>query len=200
MYNPRFAVWAVGGGAVDQRRISLARDALFHLCMALAKIDYDYLCEYPDQPMLYGAGLKYFDDSHEVCSQDECHLQEDDWADIFTCRQNGYLDCEDAVSWRIAELWRRGINALPLPMLEDTKGGQLWHMLVLWPDGRIEDPSAILGMRTNKDYDMENAKIPQIVVARSLPSQIPASPYAQPRALPPIRQLPPYLRHMRKAA
>jgi hypothetical protein len=31
-------------------------------------------------------------------------------------------------------------------------------MLVIWPNGDIEDPSAILGMRTNKNYDAYNAK------------------------------------------
>lgn len=159
MYKPRFSVWAVGGGVVDRRRVSLARDALFHLCMALAKIDYDYLAAFPSTPMLYGSGLKYHDDSHEECWQNVCKIQEDDWADIYSCLKNGYLDCEDAVAWRCAELWRRGIKALPFPVLESEIKGQLWHMLVIWPDGRIEDPSAILGMRTNKNYDLDNSKL-----------------------------------------
>jgi hypothetical protein len=40
-----------------------------------------------------------------------------------------------------------GIEALPIPRLQDVSGNQqLWHIQVLWPDGSIEDPSAILGM------------------------------------------------------
>lgn len=183
MYKPRFSIWAVGGGVVDRRRVILARDALFHLCMALAKIDYDYLGEFPGTPMLYGSGLRYHDDSHEECWQNVCKTQEDDWADIYSCLKNGYLDCEDAVAWRCAELWKRGIRALPFPVLESEKKGQLWHMLVIWPDGRIEDPSAILGMPTNKNYDLENAKL-GLGQARIEPSKV--------REL--VRHLPPWLR------
>jgi hypothetical protein len=307
MYYPRYAIWAVGGSAKDKKRITLARDALFHLCMALAKIDYDYLREFPDTPLLYGAGVKYFDDSHLDCWKGTCRTQEDDWQDVHTCLEKKYGDCfpkgtlllrkdgnlvpieeiivgdeiwgrddwttveesvdkgilsvdeveltnysklrltgdhhmyvakceihqskycdcnledryvvkvrvqelkeldvlvapkvkpnqstasydfrttrntlsvfsvkrnidnvqcydiqtsdhyvylpehdvtvsncEDLCCWRVAELWHRGIQAMPFPRLERAEGGQLWHILVLWPDGREEDPSAILGMK-----------------------------------------------------
>jgi len=148
MYYPRYAIWAVGGSAKDKKRIMLARDALFHLCMALAKIDYDYIRAFPETPLLYGSGVKYFDDSHLDCWKGVCRTQEDDWQDVHTCIEKKYGDCEDLCCWRIAELWHRGIKAMPLPRLERSEGGQLWHILVLWPDGREEDPSAILGMKS----------------------------------------------------
>lgn len=76
--------------------------------------------------------------------------------DIKTDTGNFYLpesdvivhNCEDLATWRAAELQRQGIDAVAFwkeQILED--GQTLYHILVRWPNGTIEDPSRLLGMR-----------------------------------------------------
>jgi hypothetical protein len=146
-YLPQFELWAVG--RPDAASIRLARRALFHLCLALVKIDYDYLREFPTTPKLYNSGVIYKDDTHIECWKDVCQTKEDYWQDLPTTYQKGYGDCEDLACILVAELWMEGIHALPFPRLQDSaEGEQLWHIQVLLPDGMIEDPSAKLGMPT----------------------------------------------------
>ncbi len=58
-------------------------------------------------------------------------------------------NCEDLACWRAAELRvREGILAEPTFIWKlRPNGGYLYHILVRYPDGRIEDPSRTLGMR-----------------------------------------------------
>ena len=58
-------------------------------------------------------------------------------------------NCEDLACWRAAELRvRYGIAAEPTFIWKVRPGGgYLYHIQVLYPDGRIEDPSRRLGMR-----------------------------------------------------
>jgi len=144
-YLPQFELWAVG--RPDAASIKLARRALFHLCLALTKINYDFLREFPDTKKLYRSGVIYHDDTHVDCWKDVCRTEEDKWQDLPTTYQKGYGDCEDLACIRVAELWMDGIHALPFPRLQSTGDDeQLWHIQVLMPDGSVEDPSAKLGM------------------------------------------------------
>ncbi|NIP95456.1 MAG: hypothetical protein GWO24_19240 [Akkermansiaceae bacterium] len=52
-------------------------------------------------------------------------------------------DCEDLACWYAAELRMRGIRAHAVPQ---TRDGNMWHIVVRLPDGRIVDPSKALGM------------------------------------------------------
>ncbi len=54
-------------------------------------------------------------------------------------------DCDQLGAWRAAELRERGINAIAIPMQVND---HLYHVVVRYPDGRIEDPSKRLGMRS----------------------------------------------------
>jgi hypothetical protein len=50
--------------------------------------------------------------------------------------------------WRAAELQQIGINARPyIRWRRRPNGSYIYHALVAWPDGRIEDPSIAMGMR-----------------------------------------------------
>lgn len=58
-------------------------------------------------------------------------------------------NCEDLACWRAAELRERyKVDAEPTFIWKlRPNGGYLYHILVRYPDGRIEDPSRTLGMR-----------------------------------------------------
>lgn len=117
-------------------------------------------------PPLYLSGVRYREEppGHE------------DWIDAPGVLQQGHADCEDLAAWRAAELRVAGrmdptgrLAALgycdvepvikwqwiPRELLErqgypkdklPRDGVWLVHCVVRWPDGRIEDPSKILGM------------------------------------------------------
>lgn len=149
-YHPRFAIWAIGGES-DAQTLDLARRALFHLCIALCQVNYDYLRAFPETPGIYRSRVRYHDDSHLDCWRGTCRIQEDEWQDVRTTLDNMYGDCEDLACIIVSEYWIKGINALPFPVLQNGDKGdesQLWHIQVLLPDGAIEDPSVRLGMTT----------------------------------------------------
>lgn len=76
---------------------------------------------------------------------------EEEWLDIPSLYKQGFGDCEDLACARAAELRFAGIGAVPcikhrkIPTAKGTL--TLVHVLVLWPDGTVEDPSKVLGMK-----------------------------------------------------
>jgi len=76
---------------------------------------------------------------------------EEEWLDIPCLYKQGFGDCEDIACARTAELRHQGIPAMPCISWKefDIKGKKLSlvHVLTLWPDDSIEDPSKILGMK-----------------------------------------------------
>jgi hypothetical protein len=135
----------------DRRRAARRMQILLD---ALTKIHIDHLSHFPKTPSLYESGVVY---EREPPGRE-------DWQDILTTLRRGSGDCEDLATWRVADLRVRGIDARafgqPRPMVlpttceagavacDDTpQVGTLWHILVRLPDGRIEDPSKVLGMR-----------------------------------------------------
>ena len=119
----------------------ISHRALHHLLEALVRIDIDYLRANPNTPEIYRSGIRYHQDI--LTNGDD-----DDWQDIPTILRFGYGDCEDLACWRTAELIVRH-NQAAEPLIiwkEDKDGSQLYHILVLRPDGQIEDPSKTLGM------------------------------------------------------
>jgi len=123
----------------------LRHASLQALLMALTYVDVLYLRAHPETPLLIGpngtspAKIRY---------QEEPPGQED-WQDIPTTLALGFGHCEDISCWRVAELIERhGIQARPTFIAKvRPNGGYLYHILVRYPDGRIEDPSRTLGMR-----------------------------------------------------
>lgn len=97
-----------------------------------------------DYPRLYASGIYYKSEPPAV-----------EWHDIPSLLKLGYGDCKDLAAYRIAELEHYyGIVCKPCikwkfinyPMKGYSQRILLIHVMVLWPNGTIEDPSRILGM------------------------------------------------------
>lgn len=78
----------------------------------------------------------------------------DDWQDIPDTLERGNGDCEDLATWRCAELRVRlgvdadlGITKSDMPLQSGAALVTMYHIVVVLPDGAIEDPSRRLGMR-----------------------------------------------------
>lgn len=76
---------------------------------------------------------------------------EEEWLDIPSLYKQGFGDCEDLGCARVAELRFMGIPAVPCIKHKtfNTASGPLTvvHVMCLWPDGHVEDPSKMLGMK-----------------------------------------------------
>ena len=81
--------------------------------------------------------------------QDVVYRQEErreDWNPVPIAIRLGHADCEDLASWLAAEKRLQGIYAEAFPMEMPSRNGKLYHVVVRYEDGRIEDPSRKLGM------------------------------------------------------
>jgi hypothetical protein len=120
---------------------ALSHRVLAHMLVGLTAIDEMLLLRHPEWPDLYESGVHY---------QEEPVGQED-WQDAPTCIRLGNGDCEDLACWRAAELRiRYGMKGARPSFLWRRKpetGSYLYHIQVVHPDGRTEDPSRRLGMR-----------------------------------------------------
>lgn len=113
---------------------------LIALLNILIKINERHYQLNPGLPWLYQSGIRY-DISQEI----ERGVEE--WRDIVDLLKIGYGDCEDLACARVAELRiRQGINARIRISWRKVGNRYIYHVTVVWPDGRIEDPSRILGM------------------------------------------------------
>ena len=127
-----FAGWDIG----DPARICRSIDALV---MALAEHNAEYFRRYWIPP-LYFSGVRY-------------RAQED--VDVFMDAAAVYRDkvsdCKNLVAWRVAEIVtfeRQSAGALTFwQKVDDERFPYFFHVVVIRGDGRIEDPSRVLGMR-----------------------------------------------------
>lgn len=121
---------------VDGADITRGRRILLQLLEALTEINHDYLIAFPDTPHLYDTNIIY-----------NAEKGTETWQDIATTLRRGFGDCEDLAAYRCAELRAAGIAAKPYIRwrVSGPKKSQ-YHAVVKLPDGRIEDPSAALGM------------------------------------------------------
>ncbi len=91
-------------------------------------------------PKLYESGVYYQEEPPG----------EEEWLDIPSLYKQGWGDCEDVACARAAELRYDGIAAVPCikhrQMIKNGRQITMVHVMVLLPDGTIEDPSKILGM------------------------------------------------------
>jgi hypothetical protein len=112
--------------------------ALGHLLEALTHINCAWLRENDRTPWLYESGVHY---------QEEPEGR-DEWQDIPETIARGEGDCEDLACWRLAELRVRSREDA-MPFVKHTVYGDrtIYHVAVRRSDGRIEDPSRVLGMR-----------------------------------------------------
>jgi hypothetical protein len=111
--------------------------ALERLLEALSAVNEAWLLEHPGAPWLYQSGVRY----------EEEPRGRDDWQDIPETIALRVGDCEDLGCWRIAELRTRGREyARPYVKQSVTGPRTVYHVAVRRADGRLEDPSRILGM------------------------------------------------------
>tara|TARA_R100001244_G_scaffold132394_1_gene108868 strand:- start:14065 stop:14523 length:459 start_codon:yes stop_codon:yes gene_type:complete len=89
-------------------------------------------------PKLYKAGVVYRRENNAEV-----------WKDAINIYADGFGDCEDLACWRVAELQNAGKKARPYIRHHQNKetGFLLYHVLVQRANGKLEDPSAILGMK-----------------------------------------------------
>lgn len=89
-------------------------------------------------PRLYASGVRYKREPRPVIEKFQRIPS------ILRARSG---DCEDLAAWRCAELrFFDGVHAVPWII---NPRPRLFHVQVRLPNGRIEDPSAKLGMRTS---------------------------------------------------
>ena len=93
----------------------------------------DVLLATRNLPPLYRSGVRY---RREAGTED--------WSTAPVVLKRGFGDCEDLAAWRAAELRKLGI---PANAIVKRTGPRMFHAVVQWPDGRIEDPSKVLGMK-----------------------------------------------------
>jgi hypothetical protein len=112
--------------------------ALERLLEALCDVNACWLGEHANAPWLYRSGIRY---EEEPPGRDE-------WQDIPETLRRRVGDCEDLACWRIAEL-RARLGEPAKPYVKRTLYGPrtVYHVAVRRADGRLEDPSRILGMR-----------------------------------------------------
>ena len=86
-------------------------------------------------PRLYDSGVRY---KREAPGRE-------DWLHVGQVLKRKSGDCEDLSAWRAAEL--RVYDAEPARVVVIRTGPRTLHAVVQRADGRVEDPSRLLGMR-----------------------------------------------------
>lgn len=121
----------------SERKRESSERVLRVLLRALAAADVEYLRAHPDTPPLYRSGVRYRAE----------RVPREYWKGIAETLEDGHGDCEDLACWRCAELIvRQRVAAEPVFRYRRVGRLSVYHILVRTPDGRIEDPSAALGM------------------------------------------------------
>lgn len=135
MYAPLFEL-----SSFELMPLNRRLNALMGLLEGLIAVNYQYLEEFPNTPMLYEAFPQYVIKPRP--------FQVDSWQDIPTTLARGTGDCKDFAAWRVAELRKRGVPDVSAAI----KVSQINDLLIYHIPVRIgtqwEDPSKILGMPT----------------------------------------------------
>lgn len=131
----------------DPKQIEFSRLALKAGVIGLMLQDCVWLNLYPNTPPIYQAGVIYKPERRQVDVNGNVLEYGEAWQTIPYVIHHGYGDCEDLGAWRAAELRMKGIAATPEIKIRKLPSGH-WraHVVVKWPNGKIEDPSAKLGM------------------------------------------------------
>lgn len=108
--------------------------ALQILMRCLISLDEAYLRDHPNTPPLYSSGVRYG--------------RTQTWDTIPEVRNKRFADCKSLTAWRVAELNKQGILAIPVFRLKPEL--RLYHILLRTSSG-WEDPSKKLGMGKNEN-------------------------------------------------
>lgn len=116
----------------------VGRASLQYAVDLLTAVDVGYLDRHPNTPSVYDAGVVYQREPRTIAG-----MRREDWLSTPHILQRGVADCEDLSAAVAAELQVEGIAARAVVI--PVSGG--YHVVVRYPNGRVEDPSARLGMR-----------------------------------------------------
>ena len=133
LYAPHFKLRAFDTLSDDAKMVALEQ-----LLEALTAVNVAWLREHPEAPWLYESGVRY----------EEEPAGRDDWQDIPETIALRVGDCEDLGCWRLAEL-RTRVREYARPYVKRSvvaPARTVYHVAVRRADGRVEDPSALLGM------------------------------------------------------
>lgn len=111
---------------------------------ALVAANVAYLQATPGAPTLYGSGVFYKRERPKIKGMPI----PEEWLSIPYIVAQGWGDCEDLACWRVAELLQQGIKAQPAFTYRQVGRYSVYHIFVRLPDGRTEDPSKRLGMKS----------------------------------------------------
>lgn len=124
------------------------RRVLYLLLEVLAAVNIGHLEQHPEVPPLYRSGVRYVERVPCISAACEC------WCDLEqVLAQGGKGNCKELSAWRVAELYARKRELARFTLsLEESRlpdGATLhtYHVRVVRADGRVEDPSRVLGMR-----------------------------------------------------
>lgn len=94
-------------------------------------------------PPLYSSGVRY---RRETCLAPHIRETCERWLTAEQLLKERFGDCEDLAAYRAAELRHSGEDPHATPIAQRTRAG--WHIVVRRGNGNIEDPSVVLGMRS----------------------------------------------------
>lgn len=127
----------------DPEEHERSRTSMLYLLSWLVMHDRLWLRTYPDTPSIYASGVKYI-------NKDD--IDAPAWQDVSVCLAKGTGDCKDFAAWRCAELLEQGIDCRPCIQWRIIDGTSRFHALVEYPDGTLEDPSIMLGMKSTRGF------------------------------------------------
>lgn len=135
----------------DPKQIAFSKDAIKAGVLGLMLINCVWLKHNPKTPKLYESGVIYVPEKRRTLKLpgvgEKVVEYGEDWQSIPACLKRKKGDCEDLAAWRAAELQMQGIKAVPeIKVRRLPSGAWRAHAVVKWPNGKIEDPSAKLGM------------------------------------------------------
>lgn len=104
------------------------------LVEALAQVNMLYLKKNPGTPRLYLSRVKYQETTG--------------WCDIPHLLETKRGDCKSLVAWRIAELRNLGKNAFVHVVYTQLPDKELYHVKICKGPSIFEDPSEMLGMKS----------------------------------------------------
>jgi hypothetical protein len=128
---------------LDLQSPALAHSELFARAARLAieaciMVNRAHLRRFPNTPPLYSSGIRYRMEPDGV----------EDFTDYEVILRRGWGDCAQLVAARVAELREQGEPAGVRLTWQARNGRRLFHVQVRRADGRIEDPSVLLGMNS----------------------------------------------------
>lgn len=136
MYTVCYQVTAVHHSMPDDLLIRLNEATV----EGLARVNRVWL-DYYNVPSLYQFAPRY-----HVPAAVASGRERERWKDIPTVITERWGDCKDFVAWRLAELWKAGIDARARSIVQRRGRQLLFHTYVEYADGRTEDPARTLGM------------------------------------------------------